>query len=183
MRPPLAAALAVALTACTTAPREVGPLVGNLAPPFEVQPVDGGPWQLAAQRGKVVLLDLMGVNCPPCRREMPLLTAFARAHEGDANLSMLSVDMASVFPTLGARGSEDIRAFKAEFNATWPFAPDAAGLVGRSYDLIVLPTKVVIDAEGVIRAKLSKEIASQQELEDAVAAARGGGGPGGRGGR
>lgn len=165
--------LALLLAGCTgPAARDTGPLVGNLAPDFEVQPVDSEPWRLAAQRGKVVLLDLMGVNCPPCRREMPLLTAFARAHAGDANLTLLSVDMASVFPSLGARDAEDIRAFKAEFNATWPFAPDAAGQVGRSYDLIILPTKVVIDEDGVIRVKLSKEVASQRELEDAIAAAR-----------
>lgn len=164
--------LAVLLAGCTSPSREVGPLVGNLAPPFALDAVDDGPWSLQAQRGKVVLLDLMGVNCPPCRREMPHLVAFAQAHAGDAGLSMVSVDMASVFPALGARDAGEIRAFRGEFNATWPFAPDARGDVGRAYQVLILPTKVVIDGEGVIRAKLSKEIAGVQELEDAVAAAR-----------
>lgn len=169
----LAAVLAAALAGCTTPRREVGPLVGNLAPAIAVQPLDAPAWNLADHRGQVVLVDLMGVNCPPCRREMPHLVAFAAAHAGDAGVALLSVDMASVFPALGARDAQDLRAFREEFNATWPFAPDAAGDVGRAYQLLILPTKVVIDAEGVIRAKLSKEIGSAQELEDAVARARG----------
>jgi thiol-disulfide isomerase/thioredoxin len=172
----LALLLAPALLAgCNgPAPREVGPLVGNLAPPFTLQPVEAGaaPWALEAHRGRVVLMDLMGVNCLPCRREMPHLLALARAHAGDAGFAMLSVDMASVYPGLGARSLDEIRAFQAEYNATWPFGPDEEGRVGQAYEPIALPTKVVIDAEGVLRAKFTKEITDMAELEEAVAKAR-----------
>lgn len=174
---PLLAVLLLALAGCTQPGREVGPLVGNTAPDVALQPLDGAPFRLAEQRGKVVMLDLMGVNCPPCRREMPLLVEFHAAHARDADLVVVSVDEGSIFPALGARDAQQIRDFQAEFNATWPFAPDARGEVGRAFDLLILPTKVVVDKEGVIRAKLSKEIVSVQELEDALAKGRAGGTP------
>lgn len=161
------------LAGCAAPARETGPLVGNLAPDFTVVPAGSNAgWSLHEQRGKVVLMDLMGVNCAPCRREMPHLLAFAAAHGTDLNVTLLSVDMASVYPGLGARNASEIAAFQAEFNATWPFAPDEGGLVGRAYEPIALPTKVVVDAEGVIRVKLAKEIASVAELDAALAQAR-----------
>lgn len=164
------AVLALALAGCTT-PREEGPLVGQRAPPISVATTDGATWSLADHRGQVVLVDLMGVNCPPCRREMPLLVAFARAHAGDASLALLSVDMASAFPALGAKDEGEVQAFRAAYNATWPFASDARGEVGRAYELLILPTKLVIDREGIIRAKVATEIQSVQQLEDLVARA------------
>lgn len=173
VRPALAGlVLALLLSGCAAPGRDVGPLVGNVAPDFTVQPVTGGPpWSLAGHRGQVVMLDLMGVNCPPCRREMPHLVAFAAARADDPGLALLSIDMASVFPALGARDLREIEAFAREFNATWPFAP-GGGDVGRDYALIALPTKVLIDADGVIRAKVSTEIGSVGQLEELVGRAR-----------
>lgn len=173
MRAAAGLVLAALLLSGCAEPRDVGPLVGQVAPGFEVLPVDGPePWNLSAQRGKAVLLDLMGVNCAPCRTQMPHLLAVARNHANDSRAAMLSVDMASVYPTLGAREPGEIRAFKAEFNATWPFAPDAQAKVGRAYEPIVIPTLVVIDREGVIRAKFSGGTTPEATLEDALRRAR-----------
>jgi thiol-disulfide isomerase/thioredoxin len=166
--------LAALLTGCTGgSPRDVGPLVGNLAPDFSVTPAGGASaWDLHEQRGKVVMVDLMGVNCAPCRREMTHLLALAGDHANDTGFTMLSVDMASVYPGLGARNASEIVSFRQEFGAAWPFAPDEGGLVGRAYEPIALPTKVLIGADGVIRAKIAKEITSEAELEQAVEGAR-----------
>lgn len=168
------ALLSVVLAGCT-APEGggVGPLVGNLAPDFAVQPVDREPWSLAAQRGKVVLLDLMGVNCPPCRAEMPHLLKVMANHQDDAGYAQISVDMASVFPGLGARNLDELRGFRDEFRMTWPIAPDRGGDVGPAYQPIGLPTIVIIGPDGVIRAKHSGGVTSAEQLERDIAAAQG----------
>jgi thiol-disulfide isomerase/thioredoxin len=175
MRAALAGALlALLLAGCSgPAPREVGPLVGNLAPDFTVQPVDGGAaFHLGAHRGQVVLLDLMGSNCEPCRQAMPHLLAVRAAHADDAGFAMVSVDMGALYPGLGARGSEDIRRFQEEFNATWPFAPDS-GDAGRGYEPIALPTMVLVDGEGVIRFKAGGKVLQEDAVEREIAAAKG----------
>jgi peroxiredoxin len=40
---------------------------------FLVILLDGSPFSLSAQKGKVVLIDFWDVNCPPCRKDMPHL--------------------------------------------------------------------------------------------------------------
>ena len=161
-----------ALAGCTgTAPREVGPLVGNIAPVFEVQPVDNvSAWNLTAHRGQVVLLDLMGVNCEPCRQAMPHLLAVAGAHANDTRFAMVSVDMASVYPGLGASNVQEIHNFRREFNATWPFAPDP-GTVGQGFEPIALPTMVIIDGEGIIRFKAGGKVLQENQVEAELAKA------------
>lgn len=150
-----------------------GPLVGNLAPDFDAQPVDREPWSLAAQRGKVVLLDLMGVNCPPCRAEMPHLLRVMANHRDDPGYAQVSIDMASAFPGLGARNLDEIREFRDEFRMTWPIAPDRDGDVGPAYEPISLPTLVIIGPDGVIRAKHGGGVTAAEQLERDIAAARG----------
>lgn len=164
--------LTAALAGCTSGERGTGSLVGDRAPGFAVQVVDGPSWSLEAQRGKAVLLDLMGVNCPPCREEMPHLLGVAARHADDTRFAMLSVDLGSLYPSLGAASDDDVRGFKADFNATWPFARDRDGTIGRAYDAIALPSFVVVGPDGVITWRQVSR-ASEAELEAAIAGAKG----------
>jgi thiol-disulfide isomerase/thioredoxin len=157
------ALLALLLAGCTQpAGREVGPLVGNTAPGFVVQPVGADTsWNLTEHRGRFVVLDLMGVNCDPCRAEMPHLVALSANRS--LGFDMVSVDMASVYPGLGAKDTSQIAGFRARFNATWDFAPDP-GHVGRDYEPITLPTTVVIDRDGIIVFRSGGGIVTEQAI-------------------
>ena len=46
-------------------------------PTLELDDLDGKPWRLAAQAGKVVVLNFWATWCEPCRVEMPSLEAMA----------------------------------------------------------------------------------------------------------
>ncbi|MCA1813080.1 MAG: TlpA family protein disulfide reductase [Halobacteriales archaeon] len=175
MRAALLALLLLAGCLGQPAGREVGPLVGNTAPDFTVQPVGANAtWHLAEHRGRFVVLDLMGVNCEPCRVEMPHLLALSQ--DRSLGFDMVSVDMASVYPGLGAKDTRDIQQFRAGFNATWDFAPDS-GRVGRDYEPIVLPTTVILDREGVIVFRSGGGTVTEQQMRGAMERA-GLGGPG-----
>jgi len=68
--------------------------VGQTAPPLIVRELDGQSFDLAAQRGKVVLVDFWATWCPPCRQEMPVLDAVYRRYR-DQGLAVIGVSVDS----------------------------------------------------------------------------------------
>ena len=79
------AALSLACLASCTEWGPGGPgsaLVGKPAPPFDLTLLDGRHFRLAEHVGKqVVLLDMWATWCGPCRRELPIVAAYAQAGE------------------------------------------------------------------------------------------------------
>ena len=62
---------------------------------FAQTDVNGKSHSLAAERGKWVVINVWATWCPPCRRELPELAAFARKHaHSDIRVWGLSVDQA-----------------------------------------------------------------------------------------
>jgi len=135
--------------------------VGQPAPPLVVAEIDGQPFDLGALRGKVVVVNYWATWCPPCREEMPALDAFYRQYH--------------------ARGVEMIG-----LSADRPRDRDAARKMMQSYGYPAammkdakpngfgapesLPVTYVIDAEGVVRAKLEPDqtIVTEKSLADLV---------------
>lgn len=76
---PLAVFVAIAIflgIGLTLNPREVpSPLIGRLAPEFELPPVQGRALGLASRdlRGQVQIVNVFASWCAPCRQEHPLL--------------------------------------------------------------------------------------------------------------
>lgn len=121
---------------------------GGPAPDFTVVDIDGREFTLSDHRGQVVLLDFMGVNCAPCRQEMPHLVA---VHGGLAprGLVMISIDVG--MRGLSAHDPEDARSFMGAFKAEWQIALEGGARAGALYGVTTLPTIVVVDDQGVIR--------------------------------
>jgi thiol-disulfide isomerase/thioredoxin len=66
--------------------------VGKPAPPLDARLLDGQPYSLQAERGKVVIVNFWATWCAPCRAEMPALDAYYRKHHAEG-LDMLAVSM------------------------------------------------------------------------------------------
>jgi len=113
---------------------------GN-ASSFTLTDTDGNNFSLLDFRGKVVVLDLMATWCGPCVQEIPHLKE-VQQHYGD-NVVILSI-------SVGGDSEQGLRDFKADQGATWRFAIDTDN-VATKYDVLYIPTLVIIDKNGDIQ--------------------------------
>jgi thiol-disulfide isomerase/thioredoxin len=124
-------------------------LVGNAAPDFALATLDGGAVDLAALRGRVVVLDFWATWCGPCKTALPLLHEVARwAKEQDLPVEVLTVNVWD-------RGEPDWRRknvgkFWKEKGFTLPVVMDYTNQTATAYRLTGIPATVVIRADGVI---------------------------------
>lgn len=132
---------------------DVGPDRGDMAPALTLPRIDGDTASLASLRGRVVIVNLWATWCPPCVREMPSLQ---RVYERfrDEGLEILAV---AVDDEPGVRGPDGriegpVSRFVEEYGLTFPVAVDPTGDTERRFGTEYLPTTVLIDREGRIRA-------------------------------
>ena len=64
----------------------------DAAPAFNLDALDGKPLNLAATRGKVVLLNFWATWCGPCRAEIPDLIALQQKYKDQLQIIGLTVD-------------------------------------------------------------------------------------------
>lgn len=126
-----------------------GPKLGETAPDFTLQDLNGAPIRLSDLRGKTVVLNFWATWCLPCRREFPRLQR-AYAQNAGEGLVVLAVDV--------QEGPAGVRSFADAFAATFPIVLDADGSVERQYRVYGLPTTWFIDGQGVVRAQQVGEL-------------------------
>lgn len=155
---PVVLVLAVALAGCTDQGSPYGSKVGDMAHPFTLTTIDNETVSLSSltANGTILVLDLMGVNCPPCVTQTREFVRFHEQHN-TSGIRVLSVDLGSRIGSLGANSEQEIRDFRDGKDHSWDLAPwDFAAdtdEVGAKYEIITQPTLYIIDAEGVIRVK------------------------------
>ncbi len=137
-------------------------------PPWERQPapalrgksLDGRQIGLSDFKGKVVVLNVWGSWCPPCRKETPDLVAAAKA------LRPKGVE----FLGLNTRDNDPgpPKAFVRTFGVPYPsvYDPDGAQLLGFRDTLPAgaIPSTLVIDRQGRVAARVLGPM-SQRTLE------------------
>lgn len=123
--------------------RTSGPEEGALANDFSLPLVSGGAErvQLSELRGRPVLVEVVASWCGVCRRAAPTLAA-ASLVPRKREVRFLAVSL------------DDDRDDAKELAKQWQIPYDVAhddGRFARSYGITLLPTFVLIDAEGRIR--------------------------------
>jgi cytochrome c biogenesis protein CcmG, thiol:disulfide interchange protein DsbE len=120
------------------------PHPGFAAPNFTLKTLAGETTSLAAQRGKVVIINLWASWCGPCRAEMP---AIQRLYEAQREHDLTVLAIHGTFQD----GEENARAFAQELGLTFPIVLDRDGAVSRTYHLRALPSTFIVDRKGIIR--------------------------------
>jgi cytochrome c biogenesis protein CcmG/thiol:disulfide interchange protein DsbE len=113
------------------------------APAIVGTTLEGEAFDLAALRGRPVIVNFWGPTCVPCRDEFPLLKAKLAEH---------AADEPAVVGILMADPPDLARAFVAEQAATWPTVIDPDGAIKAAYRVALRPQTYFVDREGVLRS-------------------------------
>ena len=118
-----------------------GPTVGEHAPVVAVDDLDGVPHEIGTPSPRATLLFFLSPTCPVCKELLPALRSAAR-RESD----WLDVVLASDGPR-----DEHATFRKSERLTEFPYVLSPA--LGVTYQVGKLPYAVLVDADGIVRAK------------------------------
>jgi peroxiredoxin len=122
--------------------------VGEKAPDFQLQTLDGKDIKLSELEGQPVIINFWATWCTPCKKEMPDLQGLYDSNEG-SHIEILAINMT----TMESDG-EKVREFSDELGLTFPLLLDKDGDVEKTYQVITIPTTYIIDSKGIIREKI-----------------------------
>ncbi|WP_231958085.1 TlpA family protein disulfide reductase [Novosphingobium resinovorum] len=115
------------------------PVIGEMAPEFELTLVGGDKVRLSELRGQVVVLNFWATWCGPCRTELPTLDNYYAAQQGHG-LKIFAIT---------TEGSLPIYRLRNLFAAM--HMPAARSIKGDYGALGGVPTNFVIDRAGKLR--------------------------------
>jgi peroxiredoxin len=142
-------------------------LIGSVAPPLELETVDGESINLGALYGeKAVYLKFWATWCVPCRRQMPHFESTWR-DAGD--------DLAVIGVNAGFNDSrDDVLRYREELGISMPLVIDD-GTLATAFNLRVTPQHIVIGRDGRVQyvgqladARLDAELRRARVPESAV---------------
>ena len=123
------------------------------APELSGETLDGEQVSLRGYRGSVVVLNIWGSWCPPCRKEAPELVRASKAL-ADQDVRFLGIDTRDNDPAPARR-------FVEKFGIDYPniYDPDGSLLLGFTGTVppSSIPSTLVIDTKGRVAARILGE--------------------------
>ncbi len=128
---------------------------GTPAPDFTIKNVqDGSTFRLSEHRGKPVLVDFMGIDCPSCTKMMPVLKQLYDQYKG--KVEIVSVDIYS------GDTESTLRQHMEKYGAAWPAGIDTTESIKKEYmeggyftdpvdkKQVGIPAFVLLDGNGYV---------------------------------
>lgn len=115
------------------------------APAFTLESTDNDTIKLSSYLGKVVVLDFMFINCPPCQREMEHLEDVYNNYP-ESQVVIISIDT-----QVDTETEDELRTYKSNEGFEWIFCMDTdTNTVKTKYDAEKSPTLFIVNKEGKI---------------------------------
>ena len=144
LRPALLAVLTLLALAAAPA-QETHSLLNRPAPALAGTSLQHQPVDLAALRGKVVLLNFWATWCAPCRLEMPRFIAWQQ-QLGPRGFQVLGVSIDD--------DATPVRPFIHKMGVNYPILMGDARLGERYGGVLGVPVTFLIDRRGIVRARI-----------------------------
>lgn len=120
------------------APLAGGGTYGDIAPTRE---------RAGLPPARLIVLDLFATWCPPCQQETPILRAFDRAYR-DRGLQIVGISVQEL--------ASSVVAYRSTYGLEYPIVLDSDGAIFRAARAGGLPTKILLDPSGRVRAVLPR---------------------------
>ncbi|WP_400247818.1 TlpA disulfide reductase family protein [Niallia sp. JL1B1071] len=115
--------------------------IGEKAPNFTLENLNGNKVQLSDFKGKSVMINFWTTWCPPCKKEMLDIETFSKEKRKDWVVLAVNVD----------GGNEaGVRQFVQERKLTFPVLMDEKEEVANQYHILSIPTTYFLNNEGII---------------------------------
>jgi peroxiredoxin len=141
----------------TLTPIPVGSQVGNLAPPFTLEDLNGQKVSLSALRGKIVMVNFWATWCDPCKEELPFFQAISD-NRSAGSLKILAINV--------GEGNNTVRSFINGEGYTFTALLDSKKEVNTLYNVSIYPTTFFINADGIIKERKEGSFQSRTEIEN-----------------
>lgn len=115
--------------------------IGDKAPDFELVDLDGNKHRLSNYQGDGVFLNFWGSWCAPCKTEMPFMEKLSKEFDGQG-VHILALNLKDT--------KLKAETFRDQYGLTFPIARDTDESVRRAYNVIPLPTTILINKDGII---------------------------------
>jgi thiol-disulfide isomerase/thioredoxin len=126
-----------------------GVQVGQEALPIELTTLNGKQVSLNDYIGKPVVLNFFATWCNPCQEEMPVIVEMEKRLK-EKGAVFLAINMTSQ-----EKSKAEIKPFLQHFRATFDPLLDEGGETMKKYQIIGIPTTIVIDEQGMIVQRIN----------------------------
>jgi len=116
--------------------------VSSPAPDFTLKSLSGKNLKLSEMAGNVVLINFWASWCGPCREEMPLLNDLHNKYQ-PLGFTVLGINV--------EEQTEMARGFLKDYPVDFPVLLDDKNQVSKLYEVVAMPTTVVVDRDGKLR--------------------------------
>ncbi|MCA0969032.1 redoxin domain-containing protein [Halobacillus litoralis] len=125
--------------------------MGDPAPDFELETLDGKTVTLSELKGQKVFLNFWATWCPPCREEMPEMEKFHQEF-GD-EVKILAINGTGGEQAIGrSEKKKKVSDYVENGNYTFPVLLDMElNVTSEKYQVISIPTTYFIGTDGVIQ--------------------------------
>jgi len=132
-------------------PTNAYPAVSAGMAAVDIEALDGTKTKVSDHKGKVLMLNLWGIWCGPCREEMPHLAQMQKQYAGKG-LEVISLNVGD--HELRPEPMENIKNFVTQMKLDYPIARITSDSVNQFYMVSkaqAIPQTFMIDREGRLR--------------------------------
>ena len=159
---PVILTLVLLFAGCSAGSERLVAQVGEPAPDFELQNLDGETVSLSELQGKPVLINFWATWCDYCVDEIPYIQEIyeERSNKG---LEVLAINT--------GESSSKVRGFLESHGFSFPMLLDADLLVALRYDVVrynklYIPTTFFIDKDGIIQDRVIGAFQNKTQIEN-----------------
>ena len=118
---------------------------GQPAPDFVYKKDDSVSANLSDLKGKVVIVNFFAIWCPPCKKELPMLTTeIYNKHKDNPNFEMMIFGRGHTLPEIKKYADPK------QIENVLPFYPDKNKKIFEAFAYDIIPRTYIIDKKGMV---------------------------------